>query len=58
MSEQKDIPGQDLQTEQPDRSEDHQSTRREMIQKYAKYAVASAPFLLFVSKAHAIHSKP
>ncbi len=34
------------------------STRREMIQRYAKYAVAAAPLLLFVSKAHAIHSKP
>ena len=34
------------------------STRREMIQQYAKVAVAAAPLLLFVSKAHAIHSKP
>jgi hypothetical protein len=34
------------------------STRREMIQRYAKVAVAAAPLLLFVSKAHAIHSKP
>lgn len=34
------------------------STRREMIQRYAKVAVAAAPLLLFVSKAKAIHSKP
>jgi hypothetical protein len=34
------------------------STRREMIQRYAKVAVAAAPLLLFVSKAHAIHSRP
>jgi hypothetical protein len=33
-------------------------SRRELIQRYGKYAVAAAPLLLFVSKAHAIHSKP
>jgi hypothetical protein len=46
---------------QKERDADHQkvtSTRREMIQRYAKVAVAAAPLLLFVSKAHAIHSKP
>jgi len=39
-------------------SPEETSTRREVIQRYAKYAVAAAPLLLFVSKAHAIHSKP
>ena len=34
------------------------STRRELIERYAKYAVVAAPLLVFVSKAHAIHSKP
>jgi hypothetical protein len=38
--------------------EEETSTRREMIQRYAKVAVAAAPLVLFVSKAHAIHSKP
>ena len=33
-------------------------SRRELIQRYGKYAVAAAPLLLFVSKAHAIHSRP
>jgi hypothetical protein len=34
------------------------SSRRELIERYAKYAVVAAPLLLFVSKANAIHSKP
>jgi hypothetical protein len=34
------------------------STRRELIQRYAKYALVAGPMLLFVSKAHAIHSAP
>lgn len=34
------------------------ATRRELILRYSKYALAAAPFLLFVSKAHAIHSGP
>jgi hypothetical protein len=34
------------------------STRRELIRRYGKYAIAAAPLLLFASKAHAIHSKP
>ena len=38
--------------------EEETSTRREVIQRYAKVAVAAAPLVLFVSKAHAIHSKP
>jgi hypothetical protein len=33
-------------------------SRRELIERYAKYAIVSAPLLLFASKAHAIHSKP
>lgn len=32
--------------------------RRELIERYAKYAVVGAPLLLFASKAHAIHSRP
>ena len=34
------------------------STRRELILRYSKYALAAGPFLLFVSKAHAIHPPP
>jgi hypothetical protein len=34
------------------------STRRELIKRYGKYALAAGPLLLFVSKAHAIHSRP
>jgi hypothetical protein len=34
------------------------TSRRELIERYAKYAVVAAPLLLFVSKANAIHSKP
>lgn len=34
------------------------STRRELIQRYVKYALVAGPMLLFVSKAHAIHSRP
>ena len=33
-------------------------TRRELITRYGKYAIATAPFLLFVSKARAIKSAP
>jgi hypothetical protein len=32
--------------------------RRELIERYAKYALVGAPLLLFASKAHAIHSAP
>jgi len=32
--------------------------RRELIEKYGKYAIVAAPLLLFASKARAIHSKP
>ena len=39
-------------------SQPETSTRRELIERYAKYAVVAAPLLLFASKAHAIHSKP
>ena len=34
------------------------ATRRELIERYAKYALIGAPLLLFASKAHAIHSRP
>jgi hypothetical protein len=56
-----ETPEQQDADSQKERDADHQketSTRREMIQRYAKVAVAAAPLLLFVSKAHAIHSKP
>jgi hypothetical protein len=33
-------------------------SRRELIERYGKYAIVGAPLLLFVSKARAIHSKP
>lgn len=33
-------------------------SRRELIERYRKYAIVAAPLLMFVSKAHAIHSKP
>jgi hypothetical protein len=33
-------------------------SRRELIERYAKYAIVGAPLLLFVSKAHAAHSAP
>lgn len=33
-------------------------SRRELMERYAKYAIVGAPLLLFASKAHAIHSKP
>jgi hypothetical protein len=39
-------------------NESESSTRRELIGRYAKYAVIAAPLLMFVSKAQAIHSKP
>jgi len=34
------------------------STRRELIERYGKYAIVAAPLLLFASKARAIHSRP
>jgi hypothetical protein len=33
-------------------------SRRELIERYGKYAIVGAPLLMFVSKARAIHSKP
>jgi len=34
-------------------------SRRELIERYGKYALVGAPLMLFVSKAHAAkHSKP
>jgi hypothetical protein len=41
-----------------ERSQLQEPNRRELIQRYGKYAIAAAPLLLFASKAHAIHSKP
>jgi len=39
-------------------NEPESSSRRELLERYAKYAVVAAPLLVFVSKAHAIHSAP
>jgi hypothetical protein len=33
-------------------------TRRDLIERYGKYALVAAPLLMFASKAHAIHSAP
>ena len=33
-------------------------SRRELIERYGKYAIVAAPLLLFASKARAIHSVP
>jgi hypothetical protein len=33
-------------------------SRRELIERYGKYAIVAAPLLLFASKARAIHSIP
>jgi hypothetical protein len=45
-------------TPAPAGKEPESSTRRELIERYAKYAVIAGPLLMFVSKAQAIHSKP
>ena len=58
MSETREKRDTALQEEREDIRQEDTSTRREMIQRYAKVAVAAAPLLLFVSKAKAIHSKP
>jgi len=34
------------------------SSRRELIERFGKYAIVGAPLLLFASRARAIHSKP
>jgi hypothetical protein len=39
-------------------NEPEKSSRRELIERYGKYALVAAPLLVFVSKAHAIHSRP
>jgi hypothetical protein len=39
-------------------NESEASNRRQLILRYGKYALVAAPLLMFVSKAHAIHSKP
>jgi hypothetical protein len=33
-------------------------SRRDLIERYGKYALVAAPLLVFASKAHAIHSAP
>jgi hypothetical protein len=33
-------------------------SRRELIERYGKYAIVAVPLLLFASKARAIHSEP
>jgi len=58
MSVTPEKPDTGSQEEQETAHQEETSTRREVIQRYAKYAVAAAPLLLFVSKAHAIHSRP
>ena len=58
MSETKSQEEMGPKGEQQIECQEETATRRELIQRYAKYAVAAAPLLLFVSKAHAIHSKP
>lgn len=58
MSETPHKEGAGGQEERDDVRQEQTSTRRELIQRYSKVAVAAAPLLLFVSKAHAIHSKP
>jgi len=52
MKDQNQVPS----SETPDQKET--PSRRELIEKYGKYALVGAPLLIFVSKAHAIHSKP
>jgi hypothetical protein len=39
-------------------SQPESSNRRQLIERYGKYAIVAAPLLMFVSKAHAIHSRP
>lgn len=58
MSETPQQEGAGGQEERDDVRQEQTSTRRELIERYAKVAVGAAPLLLFVSKAHAIHSKP
>jgi hypothetical protein len=33
-------------------------SRRELIERYGKYAIVAAPLLLFATKARALHSVP
>ena len=61
MSEKKEeMPSQESQNAAMPSSGDQPETsnRRQMILRYGKYAVVAAPLLMFVSKAHAIHSRP
>jgi hypothetical protein len=48
--------GANSSSEAPDRPATQ--SRRQLIEKYGKYAIVAAPLLLFASKARAIHSAP
>jgi hypothetical protein len=63
MNDRRDeITSQDEQTITPPSpdttNEPATSSRRELIERYAKVAIVAAPLLMFVSKARAIHSAP
>ena len=49
---------QDATPLSPDTADEQKTSRRELIERYGKYAIVAAPLLMFVSKAHAIHSVP
>jgi hypothetical protein len=58
MNKPEEIRSEAPQAPAPPSHDPAMSSRRELIERYAKYAVVAAPLLVFVSKAHAIHSKP
>jgi hypothetical protein len=51
-------PEQDVTSSSDTSDQPETPTRRQLIERCAKYAIVGAPLLLFASKAHAIHSKP
>jgi hypothetical protein len=51
-------PENEVSTQTDSANESELSNRRQLIVRYGKYAVVAAPLLMFVSKAHAIHSRP
>jgi len=51
-------PDANLQPSPETESEPGSPTRRELIERYGKYAIIGAPLLVFVSQARAIKSKP
>jgi len=59
-NEEKKSASQDTTPRSSPESENSPETpsRRELIERYGKYAIVAAPLLVFVSKARAIHSKP